>query len=275
MSEDWLIILPSDALVTLVRAAEEDQVDVVMGHACFQLSAAVRIPAPALARCNRLRRNINYGEEPALWWGGGVVLCLFRRSFIVQSELYFEEDVSYGEDQIYLSKSLPRAERLTLVPRVVYHYRQRADSLSAPNEWPDSRWLEFGRWHRLSAQYRATYKPALNFFLRNGFKWRVAKLIAAQKTLRKSVFRQVLTDLSEAYTLLDLSDQGGTMPPGYSMPRVPKRFQMLLRCLQSGDLAAAEAELDYLSRNVGDEGMLGIRDKHLQKLWQDVRFKQH
>lgn len=54
---------------------------------------------------------------------------IFKREHIIDNNILFAEDVSYGEDRLFLSMVLPHAKVITTLPEVRYHYVLRESSI--------------------------------------------------------------------------------------------------------------------------------------------------
>lgn len=71
---------------------------------------------------------------------GCVWRCLYKRDFVEQYNLRFEEGVGIMEDLVFNVKGLLKAERLCIVPQFLYHYVQNPKSVLHTynkNMWPD------------------------------------------------------------------------------------------------------------------------------------------
>lgn len=59
---------------------------------------------------------------------------IYRRSLIADNQLYFDESMDLGEDQYWLFKAIPRAEKIKVIKNKFYHYLTgRNDSAMARN----------------------------------------------------------------------------------------------------------------------------------------------
>lgn len=54
---------------------------------------------------------------------------IFKRELIINNNILFAEDVSYGEDSLFLCMVLPHSRRVTTLPEVCYHYVSRSNSI--------------------------------------------------------------------------------------------------------------------------------------------------
>lgn len=54
---------------------------------------------------------------------------IFKREHIIDNNILFAEDVSYGEDALFLSMVLPHTKAITTLPQVCYHYVSRETSI--------------------------------------------------------------------------------------------------------------------------------------------------
>lgn len=64
----------------------------------------------------------------------GITAMLFRRAYIRECELKFNENLRNAEDTYFLVDAFLTASRVTVLPEVVYNYCKRENSLSNPSE---------------------------------------------------------------------------------------------------------------------------------------------
>lgn len=56
----------------------------------------------------------------------------YRRSFLIENDLFFDEDILFGEDTVFQLEAFPKAEHFAFISDVLYHYRwSRPGSLMA------------------------------------------------------------------------------------------------------------------------------------------------
>ena len=55
---------------------------------------------------------------------------IFKRKLIIENNLFFKEDVGYGEDDLFRIMSFSLAKRISTLTGVSYHYRTRKNSIS-------------------------------------------------------------------------------------------------------------------------------------------------
>lgn len=153
--------LSPDALLTIHKAAMEDDADIVVfGGKCF--------PGDSWADQDLNTRRIVYthdginalmkeiGSRPFTWNKA------YRRSLLVEHACRFDERLTLGEDQAFQFAVFPYARIISYIPDKLYHYRQNnphastasvsdaseerlsahiALSESAFNEWKERGWL--------------------------------------------------------------------------------------------------------------------------------------
>ena len=121
-------ILPIHALAILVGSARESGSQIVAGSVRrFDEERDWRpIWVTEVQATRRLATNVT--EFPAILRNLYTWNKLYERRFWQQQGLWFREG-SY-EDQPIITQLLCRAERIDIVPEVVYHYRQREDASS-------------------------------------------------------------------------------------------------------------------------------------------------
>lgn len=74
---------------------------------------------------------------------------MFRRDLIQKSGLLFLENVHLGEDELFTLAYCLQARSLKVIPDVLYHYRQRPDSLIRQKEKSQSARIKFHEIERL------------------------------------------------------------------------------------------------------------------------------
>ncbi|MBT4520660.1 MAG: glycosyltransferase family 2 protein [Halieaceae bacterium] len=85
--------------------------------------------------------NIGLASNRSLWVFRGIFLFFFRRRFIEDNQLCFDERYNIGEDGIFLSKALPVARHISSLPNLFYAYRRHPESMMG-NQWSDDQFLE-------------------------------------------------------------------------------------------------------------------------------------
>lgn len=116
-------LLPAGALEAMVAVADRDGCQMVAG---VQESFSTRrrwvgVPVHREAFSQPMR-NISVRDMPALLADISACNRLIRTEFIQQHALRFPEHTA-GEDMQFMAKLYLRAERISVLPRVVYRYR--------------------------------------------------------------------------------------------------------------------------------------------------------
>lgn len=88
-------------------------------------------------------------------------MYLFRRAFLMENELYFDESLTYGEDLEHCLRAIPGAERIVGIDRALYRYRKmregsHTNSLSMRKIRMDLTAIAMS-WRRLHAPAIANY----------------------------------------------------------------------------------------------------------------------
>ena len=137
----WIAVLDSDdtmrpdRLMHLVAAAERAEADVVVDnldvlHAdgrverMFPESVLAQLPwltLPAFIESNRVFRSTH---------NFGYLKPVFRRAFLEENALFFDEELRIGEDYLLLASALAAGGRCHVVPKAGYIYQIREGSIS-------------------------------------------------------------------------------------------------------------------------------------------------
>lgn len=131
---DWVAFADSDDVVppasyeTLLRHAERDGADVVTGDVA-RLVGDDLVPVPWTQRLHRDCGAVAITEHPELLGDVFAWNKLFRREFWTSRALSWPERIRY-EDQPTTTEAFVAAERITMVPEIVYHWRERHDASS-------------------------------------------------------------------------------------------------------------------------------------------------
>ena len=131
-------ILPDGALEKLWRVATTHASQLVKG-AYAELSydgriISDRLQAPAEPVVNISIRESNFLKQvPVGHWS-----YLYERAFVKQNEVRYRTDMTVGLDLVALSEALVSATRVSLLPDVVYHYRQTDDSATRRATGPET-----------------------------------------------------------------------------------------------------------------------------------------
>ena len=90
---------------------------------------AGKAPIPILREQVSPGRDINAQDVPALMKLKHFTTNLYRTDFLKQHDIWFPEDIRYGEDLVFLSKALLAASRVRLTDYDFYVYRKHQTSL--------------------------------------------------------------------------------------------------------------------------------------------------
>lgn len=127
-ADDWLT---PDAIETLVHAAESTGADLVLAH--FYRVSGDRMARRGHIKKQQVLTRQEFAEEmmkaPANYYYGVLWNKLYRRSIIEANHLRFPADVSWCEDFLFNLNYIEHTRLVTAVPRPIYYYRKREDSL--------------------------------------------------------------------------------------------------------------------------------------------------
>jgi glycosyltransferase involved in cell wall biosynthesis len=123
-------VIPHNSTERLLSYALKSGSDVICGNMARLTEDGVRQEA-WLARYMEEKVGVRFEDDENLWPHlGNVVSYLFKADFTAANELQFCEDITYGEDQVYVSAALPKASSITYCPAVTYFYRDNAGSMT-------------------------------------------------------------------------------------------------------------------------------------------------
>lgn len=126
--DDWLT---PDATETLVHTAESTGADLVLAH--FYRVADERMAPRGHIKKEKVLTRQEFAEEmmkaPANYYYGVLWNKLYRRSIIEAHRLRFDSQVNWCEDFLFNLEYIERVRLVSAVPRPVYYYRKRENSL--------------------------------------------------------------------------------------------------------------------------------------------------
>lgn len=126
--DDWLT---QDATETLVHAAEATGCDLVISH--FYRVAGQRKICRGHIRTAGVMTRQEFAEQmvkaPANYYYGVLWNKLYRRSTVEAHRLRCDSQVDWCEDFLFNLEYFQYARLITSVPRPLYYYRKREDSL--------------------------------------------------------------------------------------------------------------------------------------------------
>lgn len=127
-SDDWLT---EDATETFVRLAEEQNADMVV-TGFYRVIEEQKYRKSAIKEEQLLTRN-EFAEQmmksPADFFYGVSWNKLYKRTLLLNHNLFFQEDMKWCEDFLLNLEYLQYANRIMVTPKPVYYYLKRKDSL--------------------------------------------------------------------------------------------------------------------------------------------------
>lgn len=125
-SDDWL---ENNALQTIADNLNGEDVLCFSGRRYFEATDSYN-PADELPK-RQYKHGMDYYNENALlnrdFAFVCVVLRVYKRTFVMENNLFFDEDVSY-EDNLWVPITLFNAQTVKVIPNVLYVYRVREGS---------------------------------------------------------------------------------------------------------------------------------------------------
>lgn len=127
-ADDWLT---HDAVETFVHAAESTGADLVLCH--FYRVAGDRVAQRGHIKKQRVLTRQEFAESmmkaPANYYYGVLWNKLYRRSIVEAHRLRCPDQVDWCEDFLFNLNYIEHIRLMTAVPKPVYYYRKREDSL--------------------------------------------------------------------------------------------------------------------------------------------------
>lgn len=123
-------LLPPNALTTL--AAQIGDSDLAAGRA-MSFGAGAERPywTTVSGLFDSARQGISLADEPRLVLDHTIWNKLYRRSFLIDNGIVFDESAVISEDAAHSIASVCAASSVTILTEVVYRHRERAGSLSS------------------------------------------------------------------------------------------------------------------------------------------------
>ena len=125
-SDDWLDL---DTLHILANRLKGEDILCFSGKRYFEFSDSFH-PADLLPE-KTYHTGMDYYNENALlprdFAFVCVVLRVYNKTFLLQNELFFDDDVSY-EDNLWVPITLYYARTVSMIPNILYYYRIREGS---------------------------------------------------------------------------------------------------------------------------------------------------
>ena len=168
-SDDFL---PTNAVETLVRKAESSEADLIDGaYAEWNNGMAGEPQPPFDAKKEKLLKlHICQNIITNRLWGR-----LYKRSLIIEHQIYFEEGINYAEDLFWNTQFLYYAQKAT-INEVVYYYRM--DNMSSYcHDISEKNLLSyFKSTHRMIAFLQQkdkshTFRRATDIGIVNAYRW--------------------------------------------------------------------------------------------------------
>ena len=249
-------LITSSALERVVTQADRDNADITVFNSVYFPGCT-----EPKKRVREMRRNIKFTDEPSLWSGGSLFLFLFSRPFIIKMGAFHDEELQIVEDEIYLSKVLPQAERISMITDTLHFYRRGHSSISQlGTTWPFEKWIDYFGYPGYVSKHLRNFPAALYYNLCGNLSTNASLLVCAMEQLDESLFRQVLCRFAAAYEAIDPAI--ACMPSAQPWPQkimIPVYFHKLVILLARGDIAAAERELRSLRAKYIDTTILKSR----------------
>lgn len=119
-SDDWI---PSDTLSSLYAIAEKNNSDVVRAGGRTFINDEVQAIKRHHMPFSDVVDKTTYRDCSSLWSFSGCPFYFFKREFVQKNGLEFPVGIFHHEDYIFLSKALPLAKNISLLPKSCYNYR--------------------------------------------------------------------------------------------------------------------------------------------------------
>lgn len=130
-------LIPQDAIESLYAATKQDSADLIVGKLGWLKHGAQvtdkqsgsSVSTPPLTTTAR-------GSEYLQSIPGCHCCNLYRRQFLIDQNIRYATDLSFGEDQLFQATAIVKAEKVTLIDKVVYfyhHYRSESMTRKLPS----------------------------------------------------------------------------------------------------------------------------------------------
>jgi len=144
--------------------------------------------------------NAKFHQQSELWNYRSVFLFFFRRKFLVENSLEFFPKISIGEDQIFLSSTLPLSKRISSLSKPLYAYRVDNSSMMR-RTWTLEDYIEESNSAKLISknllQYDAAWRKFWDFRLNHY--WSAVLMARARQDLDSN---QQLIVIKDALSIL-------------------------------------------------------------------------
>lgn len=129
-SDDWL---EDNTISEMHRWSEHDNPDILMFNYSHIYKDGKReereISEDCVKKVGRDRDALNYMSYAYIWDKA------YKRSIIEQNNIYFEEDVHFGEDTIFLCQYLMHVDTVAMLKECLYNYRENDKGASLSNKY--------------------------------------------------------------------------------------------------------------------------------------------
>ena len=236
-----------DAIEKLRRLAEETNADVTFCRGqVFREDGQWGLDFPP--QLQKSFKGVNTQEFMPNWQFMGVWLGLYRRQFLLEQGLAFDEYPTLGEDHIFLAKCLPAARAISTLPEELYFYRRRPGSVSDYGDLDAATTQEFVACsQRVSALY-AHLPQVRQHYLLNHINAQIARMVVVAHSGDRTTFEQITDGLAHTYAGLDMQLVRWPRRQNWRPPTVvPQRYRAVAVELASGDVAAVRATVMALA----------------------------
>lgn len=155
-------VVPPRAIEKLFRAAEAGKADFAVGR-YQRMRDGERLPVRQwmIRATPSTAIGVAPSDRPEVVATITTPTKLFRRGFLISSALRYPEGV-YTEDQLFAAKVYSAAERISIIPEVIYFYRQRSEETSITDNKAQPKHLaDMCEQTRLTIDYYRDHAPEL------------------------------------------------------------------------------------------------------------------
>ena len=231
-SDDFIA---ANALAKLVALAEATTADVTFGRGqvFFENGRFGHSFPPGI-------RHELRGLDPArfipYWVFMSAPLGLYKREFLAQHEICFDEDVELGEDRIFLSRCLPQARSISALGEEIYFYRRRKGSLSNYEHMDLARIDQFIRYNQRVGELYAAFPMVRQHYLLTFIVPQIERMVAVAHGGDADELRHICDGIAPVYKGLDMDL---LRMPANQMWRpiklVPRRYMAVVEALSAGN----------------------------------------
>jgi glycosyltransferase involved in cell wall biosynthesis/Flp pilus assembly protein TadD len=256
-SDDFIA---TDAIAKLHALAERSSADVTFCRG-QQFLENGRFGRTFPVKLLRALSGVNPDEFTNNWVFMSAPLALYNRQFLKQHNVWFDEDLTLGEDRVFLSRSLPRARSISALNEELYYYRKRQASLSNYDGLDAPRIREFITYNERVSQNYAALPMVRQHYLLTFVIPQIRSLVAVSHGGDDDGLRRMIDGMARIYRGLDLDlVRHPHRQEWRPVSLVPKRYLGVAEALSAGDAEQLRQALSKLVDCTDTPGVVQARE---------------